>query len=94
LKRAIYSIYEAKTTSEVINSIGASSSVYIQSPDGKLRYLKSESFPKCEAMLTVFGPKSLTKKRMKKHLLTFSDFTTEAEVSAAEAVTADESESE
>jgi len=94
LKRAVYSVYEAKTTSEVINSVGTSSSVYIQSPDGKLRYLKSESFAKCHAMLAAFGPKKLTSARIKKHLLELSDFTTEAENIAAQSPSSDISEGE
>jgi hypothetical protein len=79
LKRAVYSVYEAKTISEVINSVGESTSLYIQTPDNILKYLKSDSFDKCDAMLTAFGPRKFTNARMKKHSLNLTDFSTEAE---------------
>jgi hypothetical protein len=82
LKRAIYSVYEAKIISEVINSVGESTSLYIQLPDGTLKYLKSDSFDKCNAMLTAFGPRKFTKARMKKHSLNLTDFSSEAEDAA------------
>jgi len=57
LSKAIYYLYEAKTLAEIIDSVGASTSIDILYPDGTLKSLKKEGYDYYEELLKEFGPK-------------------------------------
>lgn len=74
LRRTAYVVYEAKTLTETISSVGRATSIYLQTPDNRLKLMTENGYDTCQEMFGEFGPKKLTVEKLKAHKLSLNDF--------------------
>jgi hypothetical protein len=77
LMKTAYHVFEAKTMAEIVPTVGASSTLYLQRPGKELMYLSSQGFDACNAMFKQFGPKKISRKKMNQTPITKQSFQTD-----------------
>jgi hypothetical protein len=86
IKETTFKVFEAKTMAEIIPTVGPTTSMYLQLPKQPLAYLTQDGYGTCNDLFKEFGPRSITRKGLKKFPITKESFKPDSR-SAARSVT-------